>query len=400
MKFVARPLRIFLVGSEFFRTPGGIQRVNCLLLEMLKEFAASTPTEVELFSFADAAPEVPANFPCVTGFRWQAFDHSRTAMAVQLGKRLRHARPDLLLFTHAHLLRLARLTRLLRPGVKLAILGHGVEVWKELPEPIHGWMQRADAVIAPSAYTRDKMVEMNGVNPARISVLPHGLDAAWRGSAQADESRTGKRLLSVTRLGIADTYKGVDVMLRALPAVLKKHPEVSYVVVGGGSDRPRLEKLARELDLEKRVEFCGEVEGDKLHALYAGADVFVLPSPNEGFGIVFLEAMSYGLPVVAGRAGGTLDVVRHGETGLLVPPEQPAALAEALNGLLDDASRRRILGEAGRRRVEENFLFEHFSHRWQRWLVEQLPEAVYRARQAAAYARAIPQAMGLKESAA
>lgn len=400
MRIRARPVRIFLVGSEFFRTPGGIQRVNCLLLEMLAEFSAGTPTEVEIFSFADEAQREPGDIAAVPAFRWEAFEHSRTAMATQLGRRLREVRPDLLLFTHAHLLRLVRLTRLFRPGAKVAVLGHGVEVWKELPEPIRGCMRKANAVIAPSTFTRDEMVEMNGVNPARISVLAHGLDAAWRAHTEASASRTGKRLLSVTRLRSADAYKGVDVVLRALPAVLKQHPETSYLIAGDGNDRPRLEKLARELRVESCVEFCGEVTGSRLHTLYAETDVFVLPSPKEGFGIVFLEAMSYGLPVVAARAGGTLDVVQDGATGLLLPPENPAALAEALKGLLADASRRWALGEAGRRRVEGNFLFEHFSRRWQRWLVELLPEAVYRARQAAAFARAMPEANGLRESAA
>jgi phosphatidylinositol alpha-1,6-mannosyltransferase len=399
MRPMAHPVRIFLMGSEFFRRPGGIQRVNCLLLEMLAEFAAATPTEVEIFSFADEGGGKPADMAAFPAFRWQAFDHSRWAMAAQLGRRLREVRPDLLLFTHAHLLRLVRLTRLLRLGAKVAVLGHGVEVWKELPQPIRGWMQSAHAAVAPSAFTRNKMVEMNGVSPGRISILHHGLDALWQANGQPGGPLTGKRLLTVTRLGLADTYKGVDVALRALPAVLQRHPTASYVIAGDGNDRPRLEKLAGELGIETHVEFCGEVSGSKLHSLYAGADVFVLPSQKEGFGIVFLEAMSYGLPVVAARAAGTLDVVQDGATGLLVTPEQPGALAEALNGLLADASRRRALGEAGRRRVEEHFLFEHFSRRWQRWLVELLPEAVYLARQAAAFARAIPEAQALKLSA-
>jgi glycosyltransferase involved in cell wall biosynthesis len=319
-------------------------------------------------------------------------------MAARFGRRLREVQPDLLFFTHAHLLRLARLAHLLRPRARIAVLGHGVEVWKALPSPIRRWMQRADAVIAPSAYTRDKMVEINGVDPARMTVLAHGLDVTWAAGPPA--GARGKRLLSVTRLGLADAYKGIDVVLRALPAVLEAHPATSYVIAGDGSDRPRLEKLARELGIEKCVEFCGEVTGGKLHALYSEADLFVLPSQKEGFGIVFLEAMSYGLPVVAARSAGALDVVQDGVTGLLVPPDQPGTLARALDGLLADAAQCRALGEAGRRRVEENFRFEHFSQRWQRWLTAVIPEAIYCSRQAAAFARAIAPAATVKERAA
>ena len=398
MRCPPRPVRIFLVGSEFFGAPGGIQRVNCLLLEMLAEFSAGTPAEVEIFSFADQSGPKPGGIAAAPGFCWHAFGRSRTAMAVQLGRRLREVQPDLLLFTHAHLLRLARLAHLLRPRARIAVLGHGVEVWKSLPPSIRRWMQRADAVIAPSAYTRDKMVEMNEVDPARMTVLAHGLDAAWVAGAPAGPR--GKRLLSVTRLGLADAYKGIDVVLRALPTVLEKHPGASYVIAGDGSDRPRLEKLARELGIRDRVEFCGEVTGSRLRTLYSEADLFVLPSQKEGFGIVFLEAMSYGLPVVAARAAGALDVIQDGVTGLLVPPDQPDALAWALEGLLADAAHRQTLGEAGRKRVVENFSFEHFSQRWQRWLAEVLPEAIYCSRQAAAFARAIAPVAEAKERAA
>ncbi len=394
------PVRIFLVGSEFFASLGGIQRVNCLLLEMLAEFAAGTPAEVEVFSFGDQAGSMPPGIAAVPSFRWHAFDRSRAAMASQLGGRLREGRPDLILFTHAHLLRLARMTRLLRPRAKTAVLGHGVEVWEALPPAIRGWMQRAEAVIAPSAFTRDKIVEMNGVNPARVTVLPHGLDAHWTPSPRRSAPGAGKRLLSVTRLSRADSYKGVDVVLRVLPDVLDRHPEATYVVAGDGDDRPRLETIAREFVISGHVKFCGEVTGSKLHALYSEADLFVLPSREEGFGIVFLEAMSYGLPVVAARAGGTLEVIEDGVTGLLVPPEQPDALAGALEDLLGDSARLQALGEAGRCRVQENFLFEHFSRRWQRWLAGLLPEAVYRARQAAAFARVAPDARAVRKSAA
>jgi glycosyltransferase involved in cell wall biosynthesis len=397
---MVRPVRIFLVGSEFFGTPGGIQRVNCLLLEMLGEFAAQTSTKVEVFSFADATKKMPGEFAALPGFQWRAFKHSRTAMATHLARRLREVRPDLLLFTHAHLLRLVRLARMLRPGAKVAVLGHGVEVWTPLPEPIRRSIQRADAVVAPSVFTRDRIVEVSGVNPARISVLAHGLDAKWRAGMQARGHHAGTRLLSVSRLSAEDAYKGIDVVLRSLPFVLKQHPETSLVVLGDGTDRPRFVRLTHDLGIERHVQFCGEVNDDRLHSLYAEADVFVLPSQKEGFGIVFLEAMSYGLPVVAARAGGTLGVVQDGVTGLLVPPEQPEALAEALNRLLGDGPRLRALGEAGKRRVEENFLFEHFSQRWQRWLVALLPEAIYRARQVAAFARVSSEVSRLMETAA
>jgi phosphatidylinositol alpha-1,6-mannosyltransferase len=388
MSALARPLRVFLVGSEFFRTPGGIQQVNCLLLETLLDFCALTLLEVEVFSFGDVPGLQPEFLSDHRSFQWHAFNHSPSAMAMFLARRLRAARPHVVLFTHAHLAQLAQVVRVLAPGARLAVLGHGVEVWKPLPPSIRRWLAQADAVVAPSRFTRDKLVEVNQVSESRVEILPHGLPPDWPQAALDTSAtpRTGKTLLSVTRIGLADAYKGLDVVLDALPAVLARHPGARYVIAGDGNDRPRLERLAQRLGVAAQVEFRGEVSGDELHRLYAEADIFVLPSQKEGFGIVFLEAMYSRLPVVAARAAGTLDVVVDGVTGALATPNQPGELAGILCGLLENAPRRLAWGEAGRQRVQANFLFAHFAGRWQRWLTRLTPEPVYAARQAAAFA--------------
>ncbi len=385
----SRPVRVFLVGSEFFHTPGGIQRVNCLLLRMFADVSRSTPLEVEVFSFGDDAASLPREFSGIPCFRWYLFEHSRSELALRLARRLQATHPHLVLFTHAHLLRLGELVSYLAPRAKLAVLGHGVEVWKPLASQIRRRLRRADAVMAPSAYTRAKMIEQNQADPAQVAVLPHGLDPGWVQLALADPvpPRLGCTMLSVTRIGVADAYKGLDVVLRALPEIRRRHPQVRYRIAGDGDDRPRLEKLARDLQVKEHVEFCGEVSSARLHELYRDADAFVLPSRKEGFGIVFLEAMYYRLPVVAARVGGTLDVVVDGVTGALVAPEQPEELARIVCDLFADPARRAAWGEAGRRRVEQNYLFSHFNARWQRWLAALLPEAVYGARQSAAFAR-------------
>jgi len=147
-----------------------------------------------------------------------------------------------------------------------------------------------------------------------------------------------------------------------------------------------LTDMANGLGLADRVKFLGELNAAALENLYRQADVFVLPSTTEGFGIAFAEAMYAGLPVVARAVGGAADVIEHGRTGLLLSSGRPGELTESLITLLSSAKMRAAMGQAGRLRVQENFLFEHFSQRWQRWLVEVLPEPVYLARQTAAFA--------------
>ena len=164
--------------------------------------------------------------------------------------------------------------------------------------------------------------------------------------------------LTVARL---DPHKGVDTVLQALPAVLARAPDVRYAVAGDGPDRARVEQLAQRIGVADRVRFLGAVSDGDLPALYNAATLYVGPSRQserigvEGFGIAFVEASASGLAVVGGDSGGVPDAVRDGETGLLVPPEDPAAVAAAVNRLLGDAEFARRLGAAGRRAVETHY---------------------------------------------
>jgi phosphatidylinositol alpha-1,6-mannosyltransferase len=162
-------------------------------------------------------------------------------------------------------------------------------------------------------------------------------------------------LVTVARL---QEHKGMDTVIRALPAILARAPDVRYAVAGTGPDRERLERLVQELGLGDRVRFLGGVGDQDLPAFYNLASVYVGASRRagrlgvEGFGISLVEASACGLPVVAGNSGGIPDAVRDGETGFLVPPEDPAALAAAVSRLLADTELARRVAAAGRKAVE------------------------------------------------
>ena len=152
-------------------------------------------------------------------------------------------------------------------------------------------------------------------------------------------------------------------VIRALPKVLGTVPNTHYVVVGDGDYRPSLERLADELGVRNRVLFVGEIREDILKAYYSQADIFALPSRQEGFGVVFLEAMAFGKPVIGGNYGGIPEVVKDGVTGFLVEYGNVEALANHLILLLRDEEARKRMGEAGRQLVNENYTFEHFKQR-------------------------------------
>jgi len=165
-------------------------------------------------------------------------------------------------------------------------------------------------------------------------------------------------LLTVARL---EPHKGVDTVIRALPAIVEQAADVRYAVAGSGPEREHLEKLAHKTGVAERVRFLGEVGDRDLPALYNLATVYVGASRRaerigvEGFGLALVEASACGLPVVAGNSGGVPDAVRDGETGFLVPAEDPAAFADAISRLLGDPGLARRVGAAGRHAVETYF---------------------------------------------
>jgi rhamnosyl/mannosyltransferase len=192
-------------------------------------------------------------------------------------------------------------------------------------------------------------------------VVPLGIELdRFGGSESVDTAAAGLRARygspHVLFVGRFRYYKGLDVLLQAMPAVRGR-----LVLVGGGPEEPRLRSECSRLGLGDRVVFAGSVGDVALRAHYRAADVFVLPSTHrsEVFGLVMVEAQASGKPVVSTELGtGTSFVNQHGETGLVVPPRDPAALAAALNRLLAYPGLRLSMGESGRRRAHELFSAE------------------------------------------
>ncbi len=175
-------------------------------------------------------------------------------------------------------------------------------------------------------------------------------------------------LLTVARLV---SRKGIDTVLRALPQILDQTPGLQYWIVGSGPARHSLVQLAQELQVAHAVRFMDAVSDSELPEVYQKATIFVMTSRAEyhagsveGFGIVYLEASASGLPVVAARSGGAAEAVIENETGLLVPPDDPQALAQALTRLLNDAALRQRLGSAGRRWVENEMNWDRVGHQF------------------------------------
>jgi glycosyltransferase involved in cell wall biosynthesis len=213
--------------------------------------------------------------------------------------------------------------------------------------------RHADLVVSTSGYCLNAIRRHYGVAEETIRLVPEGIDLArWDGIArQYSRDSDGRTIVCVAR---QYRRKRIQDLLRALVLVRREFPAVRAVIVGDGPEHARWRRLKTELGLEDIVDMRGEVgSDDEVARLYRKADIFCLPSIQEGFGIVFLEAMANGLPVVSTNAAAIGEVVPHGQAGLLVTPRDVSALAESLLALLRDQELRERLGEFGRRHVRQ-----------------------------------------------
>lgn len=296
----------------------------------------------------------------LAGIPVRSFGGSQRDLALTvLAEQMRRPRP-VLIFDHLGPARTqALLPRALRSPYLLFLLG--IEVWGPLSWDRRRALEGAAARVAISEHTRRRTLErhpwLGDVDVLHLA-LEERPPAGEADAALLDRLGTGF-LLIVGRMSAHERYKGHDELLEAMPLVLARHPEARLVVAGGGDDRPRLEARTAELGLTHQVAFAGHVSEATLAELYRRCAVFVMPSRNEGFGLVYLEAMRAGKPCVAARGSAAEEVVVDGETGTLTSVS-PAALAEAVLPLLDDDGRRARLGLAGRRRWEERFCFTSF----------------------------------------
>ena len=243
--------------------------------------------------------------------------------------------PDIVFCGHLYMAPLAWLiARLSR--AKLIVQTHGIEAWPRPSRLQRAAAEAADLVMCVSRYTRACVVGWAAIAPERVVVVPNTVEDAFApgdGSAlRAALGLDGKRvLLTVGRMDTRERYKGHDRVIAAIPFLVGRGLDVVYVVIGEGDDRARLEAHAREAGVAERVRFLGAVGAKRLAEAYRMADLFVMPSTGEGFGIAFLEAMASGTPALGLDVGGARDALADGELGTVV---SEAELAGALDRLL------------------------------------------------------------------
>jgi phosphatidylinositol alpha-1,6-mannosyltransferase len=345
-------MRILLTTPDYPPMTGGIQ----LLLDRLvrhsrfsyKVVTLSAPTASGLFSTPPGVTRVPR------------FGGQRSAIGLLNAITIARAiawRPDAMLSGHI-VTGPAALTMQTLLGTPVIQYLYGKELG-ERPELSRLVTKHARATVAISSHTRQQALTL-GTPADRIHLILPGVDPPSTPPPLLTSRDAGARPTIVTVARLRDRYKGFDVMIRALPLIRARVPNAHWVVVGDGPLRGELQTMASSLGVADFITFAGILDNEARDECLAQADVFAMPSRllpdnrgGEGFGIVYLEAGSHGLPCVAGNVGGSVDAVIDGETGLLVDPTDHLAVADAIATLLLNPALRLRLGEAGRARAKQ-----------------------------------------------
>ncbi|MBR8826631.1 MAG: glycosyltransferase family 4 protein [Gomphosphaeria aponina SAG 52.96 = DSM 107014] len=330
-----QPLTInhVFVFLEIFAQEGGIQSYVKDVLQAYSSFNLRS----EIFLLRDAAGgentwenELIKFHYLKSKFPWQG----RLKLAWLLFNCLSKRRPQHVFCGHIKLVVLVNiLCKSL--GIPYTVLTYGKEVWETLPELEKQALQKAACIWTISRYSRDRLCAANQIPSEKVKILPCVVNGnIFTPGAKPEKLieqyglKNAKVLMTVARLWSGDIYKGVDVTIRALPQIQATFPAVKYLVIGRGDDKPRLAQLAADLGVGESVIFAGFVPTEKLVEHYRLADIYVMPS-QEGFGIVYLEAMACGIPVISGEGDGAADPLQDGRLGQGVPHRDPAAVAKA-----------------------------------------------------------------------
>ena len=321
-------VRIFALVTDAFGGRGGIAQFNrdffCALVQ---------------HRLAPAIAVLPRNAPdgaaLSTGIVQEPARSSRIAYISAALHQALSRRIDVVFCGHLHLAPLALVIARLA-GAKLMVQMHGIEAW-ERPNPLQKRaVEVADLVLCVSRYTRNRVLGWATIPPERVLVLPNTVREIFTpgdGSVlRAEWGLQGKQiLLTVGRMDSRERYKGHDCVIRAIPRLVAAGHDVIYIVVGEGDDLTRLKNLAEEMGVSSRVRFTGALEAKALVEVYRLADLFVMPSTKEGFGIVFLEAMASGTPAFGLSVAGAQDALVDAEQDMGPDPNDLSIpLARAL----------------------------------------------------------------------
>lgn len=330
--------KILFLSPEAFSGTGGIQRMSRNMAYVLQQICKINSWNMNLYCLNDRSSHLDTRY--LPFFCFKGFGKNKTIFTIWSVMNGMNA--DIVVLAHVNLSLPAMLIRLFNPKCKIWLVAHGTEVWR----PLEGWkksiFKAADRIICVSHFTKNSVIALQDARPRHCIVLNNALDPFIKLPAHFIKpdyllarygfNDTQKIVLTLTRMSPTEKFKGYDNVINAISKIKPDIKDIIYLLAGpcDATEKERIEKLITTHELSANVILTGLIEENELTDHFLLADLFVLPSTKEGFGIVFIEAMACGLPVICGNVDGSIDAVRHEGMGTAIDPHDADALELAI----------------------------------------------------------------------
>jgi phosphatidylinositol alpha-1,6-mannosyltransferase len=333
-------MRVIALVGDAFGGQGGIAKFNRELLTDLTTHPAVDKVVAIPRIISDKIGELPPNLDYRASAANNKGKYLSELLRIGFSKSNKGSK-TLVICGHIHLLPLAFLLRWLTRG-QLVLVIHGIEAWRPLPRALPNFCARSiTRFISVSELTGARFRAWTGLSKACQHLLPNCIDLTRFTPGPKNPElleryglENARTIMTLGRMAAKERYKGFDEVLEAMPAMIQTIPNLKYLLIGDGNDRPRLEQKAKDLLIRDYVIFAGKIPEEEKVDHYRLSDAYVMPGSGEGFGIVYLEAMACGIPVVGSKIDGSREALREGKMGLLVDPTNPREVESSILNVL------------------------------------------------------------------
>jgi glycosyltransferase involved in cell wall biosynthesis len=335
---------IILFTLQTFSTTGGIQKMTRTLAHSLNQIAQTNNWNFELWSAYDKPHDLMTQY--LPAQKFKGFGNNKLKFFLKSVSR--SLRPNVIILSHINLAVIGLFIKLINPNCQMWLIAHGVEVWRPLSFIKKRFLNKCDKVICVSNYTKEQVVSRHKVNAQNCRVLNNAVDPFMKLPeifskpqnllTRYQLSKNDPVIFTLTRLASTEQYKGYEHVIRTIGTLKKQFPNIKYILSGkyDKAEEARIKQLIAEYKVTGHVILTGFIDEAELAHHFLLADVFTLPSKKEGFGIVFIEALACGLPVVCGNADGSIDAIRNGELGKAINPDNLTELYNSIAEYLEN----------------------------------------------------------------
>ena len=343
-KFGCMPKNVILFSLLTFRTTGGIQKMTRTLAHSLFHISKKENWNFQLFSLYDSRYDLMSQYLSTsnyTGFGNKRFNLVFKTISIA-------SSADTVILNHINLSPIGITIKLIKPKCQVLLIAHGIEVWRPVSLIKRSFLKKyCDKIICVSSYTKKQMIQRHGSAPDKCIVLNNAVDPFIKLPGTFDKPEylinryglnpSNQVIFTLTRLASSEQYKGYEQVIKAVSNLKRSFPDIKYVLSGqyDAKEEMRIRNLVDKYLVKDEVILTGFLNENEITDHFLLADLFVLPSKKEGFGIVFIEALACGLPVICGNADGSIDAIKNGELGTAINVDNLNELEKAITTYLN-----------------------------------------------------------------